>query len=211
VRDAERWWALAAGIAGLVAFAGGAQLVDAPRVDRVLGEVLEDFARRRMSILVGSLVSVSGSALLLWPLAVIATSDPDDVWSSLALFSIGVWVLGFAFLSFAALLVVAVAWRGPGSLEPSVVRLFLDASHLATWSVSAPLGAISVVATTTVGLQAGLVGPLVVAAAIAKVATAAVEIAGTARRDGWNAGGWAARSSAYATVAWFALLLTSLW
>lgn len=121
------------------------------------------------------------------------------------------WVLGFAFLSLAELLVVAVAWRGPEALQRWVARLFRDASHLATWSVSAPLGAIAVVATTTVGLQAGLVGSLVVAAAVAKVVTAAVEIAGAARRDGWNAGGWAAGSSAYATVAWFALLLTSLW
>jgi hypothetical protein len=211
MRDVERWWALAAGIVGLVALAGGSLLTNVPRVDRAFEDLREDIARRRTSMLVGSVLSVSGSAMLLWPLALVATSRADDVWSSLAVASVGAWVLGFAFLAFAAMLVVAVAWRDPADLEPSVARLLLDASHLATWSVSAPVGAISVVATTTVGLQAGLVGPAVVAAAVAKIVTVAVEVAGTGRRDGWNAGGWAAGSSGYVTVAWFGLLLASLW
>jgi hypothetical protein len=210
MRDAERWWAVATGIAGLVAIAGGSLLTNVPRVDHAFEGVRKELARRRSAILVGSVVSVSGSALLLWPLALVATSDAEDVWRSLALFSVGAWVLGFAFLAFAAMLVLAVAWRDPADLEPSVGRLLLDASHLATWSVSAPVGAISVVATTAVGLQAELVGPVVVGAAVAKVATVAVEVAGTGRRDGWNAGGWAAGLSGYATVAWFAVLLASL-
>lgn len=210
MRDAERWWVLVAGVAGLVAFTGGSLLTGVPRVDDTLERVQDDVARRRNAVLVGSVLSVSGPALLLWPLAVIATSDVEDVWPSLALFSIGAWVLGFAVLAFATMLVVAVAWRGPSGVAPSAVRLLLDASHLATWSVSAPLGAISVAATTTVGVQAGLVGWPVVAAAAAKVATVTVEVAGIGRREGWNAGGWAAGVSGHATVAWFALVLAAL-
>jgi hypothetical protein len=37
-----------------------------------------------------------------------------------------------------------------------------------------------------------------------------VEILGVGVRSGWNAGGWAAGTSGYATTAWFALLLFDL-
>lgn len=77
------------------------------------------------------------------------------------------------------------------------------------WSVSAPIGAVLVAATTAVGLQNEIFGPLVVIAA-AKVLTVVIEVAGVGVRSGWNAGGWAAGSSGYATVAWFGLVLLAL-
>lgn len=46
--------------------------------------------------------------------------------------------------------------------------------------------------------------------AVAKILTVLVEVAGTGRRHGWNAGGWAYGTSGYATVAWFALVLVAL-
>ena len=120
------------------------------------------------------------------------------------------WSLGFSFLALSAVAVAAVVWRDPGAVPSGVVRLVLDAAHLATWSVSAPAGAIATMATTAVGVHAGTFGPLVVAAAAAKVVSVAVEIVGIGRRRGWNAGGWAAGVSGYLTVAWFAAVLWSL-
>jgi hypothetical protein len=49
-----------------------------------------------------------------------------------------------------------------------------------------------------------------VAVAVLKVATVGLEVAGIARRRGWNAGGWAAGTSGYVTVAWFALVLVAI-
>ena len=46
--------------------------------------------------------------------------------------------------------------------------------------------------------------------AAAKVLTVVIEVAGVGVRSGWNAGGWAAGSSGYATVAWFGLVLLAL-
>ncbi len=113
-----------------------------------------------------------------------------------------------------ALLPAAVAWRDVTALPPAVVRLALDASHLATWSVSAPVGAVSTAVTTASAVRAdlagGALGTLLVVLAGAKAATVAVELAGTGRRTGWNAGGWAAGSSGYVTVAWFAMLTVAL-
>jgi hypothetical protein len=124
-------------------------------------------------------------------------------------------VLGFAFLVVGAAGPAAVAWRRPPPpLPPAVVRLVLDLAHLATWSLSAPLGAVSTVATTAVALEGdattGVVAALLVALAGLKVVTVAVEVAGTGRRTGRNAGGWAAGSSGYVTVAWFAVLLLAV-
>ena len=157
-----------------------------------------------------ALATVAGAGLLLWPLCSVATSTGVDVWRSLALFSIATWVFGFGFLAVGSMLVVAMVWRTEHGPEEATARVLLDLSHLAVWSISAPIGALSVVATTAVGVQAELFGPLVVVVALAKVVTAAIEVAGIGRQQGWNAGGWAYGSSGYATVAWFALVLVAL-
>ena len=160
-------------------------------------------------MLAGSLASVAGAGLLLWPLCVVATSTDVDVWRSLALFSVATWVFGLGILAIGSMLHVAV-WRTNGGPEGDTARVLLDLSHLAVWSVSAPVGAVAVVATTIVGVQAELLGPVVVVAAVAKAVTSAIEVAGVGSQQGWNAGGWAYGSSAYATVAWFALVLVAL-
>jgi len=67
-----------------------------------------------------------------------------------------------------------------------------------------------VLATTVVAVQADLAGGLLVALAGVKVATVVVEVAGTGRRTGWNAGGWARGVSGYTSVAWFAALLLTV-
>lgn len=206
----EGWWAVAAGLVGLIAFAGGSLLADLPRIDASDPEVVDRLSARRTRILAGSVLSVTGAALLLWPLSLVATSGSDAVWPSLALFSVASWVLGFGFLTVGALLTSAVAWRDPSTFDPPTLRLALDAAHLAVWSVSAPIGAIAVVATTVVGRQAGVFGVAVVVLAAAKLVTVLVEVVGTGRRAGWNAGGWAAGTSGYVTVAWFAAVLVGL-
>jgi hypothetical protein len=210
VRGAEQVWVVGGGLAGLVLFAGGSLLAAAPPIDAPWAEVARHLVRRRTAILVGSTASVTGAGLLLWPIAALAADASADVWPSLAAFSVVIWVLGFGFLALAAVLVAGVAWSGPERLGEPVVAALLTVAHLAVWSVSAPIGAVAVASTTAVGIQAGSVGPPVVLAAVAKVATVAVEVAGIARRQGWNAGGWAAGVSGYVTVAWFALLLLSL-
>lgn len=210
MHDAEQWWVVATGVLGLVLFAGGSLLAAGPPVDAPWVDVARHLVRRRAAVLVGSTASVTGAGLLLWPLASVATSGSGDVWPSLASFSLLAWVLGFGFLVLAAVLVAAVAWRGPDEVGEPVAGALLGAAHLAVWSVSAPIGAVAVVATTAVGHQAGTFGPIVVVAAAAKVATVIVEVAGLSRRNGWNVGGWAAGSSGYVTVAWFALVLLAL-
>lgn len=210
VHGAEQWWVVATGVVGLVLFAGGSLLAAGPPVDAPWADVARHLVRRRTAVLAGSTASVTGAGLLLWPLAAVATSGSGDVWSSLALFSVLIWVLGFGFLVLAAVLVAAVAWRGPDEVGEPVAAALLGAAHLAVWSVSAPIGAVAVAATTAVGHQAGTFGPLLVVVAGLKVATVVVEVAGLPRRGGWNAGGWAAGSSGYVTVAWFALVLLAL-
>jgi len=120
------------------------------------------------------------------------------------------WVFGFGFLALGSMLLVGIVWRtseGPGQ---EVARVQLDLSHLAVWSLSAPVGAMAVVATTVVGVQADVFGTLVVVAALVKVITVVIEVAGVGRQRGWNAGGWAGGSSGYATVAWFGLVVAAL-
>lgn len=210
MRDAEQAWAVAAGAVGLICFASGALAARVPAVDADADDAVNDLIGRRRAVLAGSIASVTGAALLLWPLAAVATEPSADVWPSLAVFSMAVWVFGFGFLALGLLLVIGVVWRGDQGPAPEVARVLLDTSHLAVWSVSAPIGAVSVAATTAVGLQAGVFGAWVVVAAAAKVLTVLVEVAGTGRTTGWNAGGWAAGVSGYATVAWFALVLIAL-
>ena len=208
--DAEAWWVVIVGVIGIVAFVAGAVVGAPPPVDATDDEVATVLVNRRTPILAGALLSVTGAALLLWPLSAVATRSPGEGWASLGLFSVAVWVLGLGTLVLASILVAAVAWRDPTALTPASLRLVLDAAHLATWSVSAPVGAVAVVATTLVGVQAETMGPVVVVLAAAKVITVAVELAGTGRRSGWNAGGWAAGSSGYVTVAWLAAVVASL-
>ena len=199
------------GVAGLLALAGGATLIGGPWVALPDDEIRSALERRRSTVLAGAVSVAAAAGLLLWPVAAVAVAPADGAWQSLALFSVAAWAVGFGFLGVSALVVAAVAWRGPSALGPVATRALLDAAHLGIWSVSAPIGAVAVVATTAVAVQSDIAGPLLVAAAVAKVATAAVEVAGIGRRSGWNAGGWAAGSSGYATVAWFAVLLAALW
>lgn len=212
MEGAERWWAIAVGTTGLIAFAGGWMLMSLPPIDAETDDVINGLARRRAPILAGSLLGITGSALLLWPLAAVATAAAaqGDGWASLGLLSIVVWTVAFGFLSLGAIIPAGLVWRDPSTMVPSTVHALLDASHLAVWSLSAPVAIVAVVATTAVGAQAGFFGPWVIVAAGAKVVTALVEIAGTGRRTGWNAGGWAGGTSGYATVAWFASVLASL-
>lgn len=203
-------WAVGVGAVGLAAFAAGSLLMALPPIDAADDEVVATLARRRGPILAGAVLSVLGVALLLGPLAAMSA----DGGTGLAAFALATWVLGFAFLVVGAAGPAAVAWRDPAALPPAVVRLVLDLAHLATWSLSAPLGAVSTVATTAVALEGdattGVVAALLVALAGLKVVTVAVEVAGTGRRTGRNAGGWAAGSSGYVTVAWFAVLLLAM-
>lgn len=210
MRDAEQMWAVVAGAFGLVSFVFGSIAVRAPAVDAPTEEALADLRARRGRVLAGSVAAVFGAGLLLWPLSVVAMTRDADTWRSLAAFSIATWVFGFGFLAFGWLLLVVTVWRTDGAMGDGVARAFLDLSHLAMWSISAPVGALSVIATTVVGVQAELFGWWVVVAASLKVATGVVEVAGTGRQTGWNAGGWARGSSGSATVAWFVLVLIAL-
>ena len=209
MEDVERWWALGAGVVGLAAFAGGSLLAAVPSVGMTGQALLDELAARRSKVLAGSVAAVTGVALLLWPLALISTAGSDG-WSSLGLFALAAWVLGFSCLVVVSLVNAGLVWGEPQAIAPATARLLLDIGHLATWSVSAPVGAVSAVATTVVGVHGDLLGPVVVVLAGAKVASVVVELAGTGRRHGWNAGGWAAGVSGYFTVAWFAAVLLAL-
>lgn len=157
--DAETIWILSTGGVGLAAFASGSMLSAVPPVDADLVEhIVESLSRRRGPVLVGSVLSVTGAALLLWPVAAVSTTGTGEAWSSLALFSVAIAVLGFTFMTTASMLVAALVWRDPRDVPGPVTRLCLDASHLAIWSVSAPIGAAFITATTAVGLQNKLFG-----------------------------------------------------
>ena len=208
--DTETFWVVSVGVLGLAGFVAGSFLCGLPRIDAGLDDALATVHRRRSAVLVGAMLSATGGGLLLWPITAVSTAGSGEAWSSLALFSVAVAALTLSFLVVTSVLAAALAWRDPVDLPRPVARLVLDGLHLATWSVSAPLAAVMIVVTTAVGLQNDLVGLAVVAAAVAKVGTAALEIAGVGTRTGWNAGGWAAGTSGYATVVWFALLIASL-
>ena len=122
------------------------------------------------------------------------------------------WIFGFMFLAAGSVALVVTVWRADSGdvLAEHTSRALLDISHLAIWSFSAPIGAMSVAATTVIGVQAALFGPWVVAAAVLKWITVLIEVAGAGRTRGWNAGGCAYGASGYATVLWFALLLVAL-
>lgn len=205
-------WVVAAGVLGLMAFAGGSAAMALPSIDAPDDEVVATLVRRRSAILVGATLSVLGVALLLWPLATV--SADGDGRAGLDAFALATWVLGFAFLVVAATGPAALAWRDPAALPAPVVRLVLDLAHLATWSLSAPLGAVATVATTAVAVRGdiadGATATVLGVLAGAKVATVLAEVAGTGRRSGWNAGGWARGTSGYVTVTWFAALLLAL-
>ena len=205
--DAERWWAVASGAVGLACLVAGSLLAALPRIDESPERALGTLTSRRSTVLVGSVLTVTAGALLIWPVAAVATSD-GAVWTSLVLFSVGLAVLGAAVFAAVGLCAATVAWRLPD--ERDGAALLLQLAHLGTWSVSAPIGALLIVATTAAGVQADLLGPLVVVLAGAKVLTVAVELAGTGLRTGWNAGGWAFVLSGYVTVAWYALVLVEL-
>jgi hypothetical protein len=206
----EGWCAVIAGLVGLGTFAGGSMLAALPPVDAVDADAVGSLTRRRSPVLAGSVLALLGAALLLWPLATVAGSVPVDPWSSIGSFSLAVWILAFSFLAVAAVGVSALVWRDPAALPVPVVRLVLDAAHLATWALSGPAAAVATTATTAVGREAGMFGALVIGLAAAKVASVVVEVVGTGRRTGWNAGGWAAGISGYVTVAWFLAVLWSL-
>lgn len=203
-------WAVAAGAIGLLCFVAGALLARVPAVDQPTEAAVAVLVGRRRAVLLGSVASIAGAGLLLWPLAAVATEPSEDVWPSLAALSLAAWVFGFGFLALGSLLVVGVVWRTDDGPSPALARTLLDVAHLAVWSVSAPIGALSTAATTAVGVQSGRLGGAIVVAAAVKVVTVVVELAGTCRQRGWNAGGWALGTSGYATVAWFALVLVSL-
>ena len=208
--DAETIWMTAAGAIGLAGFVAGSYLTDLPRVDSDLEDALASVSHRRSAVLSGSALSVMGGGLLLWPIAAVSTAGSGAAWRSLALFSVAVASLTMSFLVITAVLTAALAWRDPTALSRPTARLVLDGLHLAVWSVSGPLAAVMVTATTAVGLQNHVLGPAVVIAAVAKVGTVAIEVAGIGTRTGWNAGGWAKGASGYATVTWFALVLAAL-
>jgi hypothetical protein len=210
VGDAEHWWVVSVGAIGLAAFVSGALVTRAPSIDRPADEAVAELVRRRHAVLVGSIMSITGATLLLWPLALVASQPGRDGWRSLSLVSMATWVFGFGFLALASLLLIGIVWRVDGHPGVELSRVLLDMSHLAVWSASAPVGAASTAATTALGVQSGLFGPWVVAAAAVKIGTVVVEVVGTGRQRGWNAGGWALGTSGYATVAWFALVLIAL-
>jgi hypothetical protein len=210
VTDSEALWSTIAGLFGLAAFAGGSLLTNLPRVNADLEVALESLRDRRTAVLGGSVLSATGAGLLLWPIAAVATGGTGGAWPSLALFSVAIAALTLSFTVVVAILTVALVWRDPTAVPHPVASLVLDGLHLAIWPVSGPLAAVMVCATTAVGLQNDLVGPLVVVAAALKVCTVVLEVVGLGTRTGWNAGGWAAGSSGYATVAWFAFLIAAL-
>lgn len=206
MEEAERGWAIAAGVAGVVCLVAGSLLSALPPVDRPWPERVAALASRRGRILAGSVLTATAGALLIWPVAAVVVAG--EVWPSLRLTALGLAVLSAAVLMLVATLVATVAWRAPD--DDPAARLFLDAAHLALWSVSAPLGALTVVVVTAAGVQADLFGWLVVVVAAAKVATVVLEVGRTGARTGWSAGGWAAGSSGYVTVLWYGLILVAL-
>ncbi len=210
MQNAERLFVTIAGVLGLLSFVIGSIAARAPAVDLPIEQAQADLVRRRAQVLAGSVGAIAGAAMLLWPLSVVASSSGPEIWRSVALFSMATWVFGFGFLAVGSMLLVVVVWRTSGGPGAEIARALLDLSHLAVWSISAPVGAMAVVATTVVGVQAELFGKLVVLAAIMKVVTVVIEVAGVGRQQGWNAGGWAGGSSGYATVAWFGLVVAAL-
>jgi hypothetical protein len=191
-----------------VLFVIGSLLVQAPPIDAELAPVLRRVGEARRRVLAGTLFSTFGGALILWPITAVASADDHDVWRSLALFSMAVAVAGSVFLTLAAVATAALVWRGPEDVPASTARLLLDAAHLATWcrrrllcpSQQRPLSRSRRISSAR----------SLCSRPVAKVATVVVEILGVGVRSGWNAGGWAAGTSGYATTAWFALLLFDL-
>lgn len=210
VQNAERLWVTIVGVLGLVSFVAGSIAARPPAVDQPIEQARTELVRRRAWVLGGSVGALTGAGMLLWPLGVVASSSGTGAWNSLALFSMAIWVFGFGFLAFGSMGLVAVVWRTSGGPGDEASRVLLDLSHLAVWSISAPIAAMAVAATTVLGVQADLFGHLVVLAAVVKLITVAIEVAGVGRQTGWNAGGWAGGSSGYASVAWFGLVLAAL-
>ena len=130
VRTAEQWWVVAAGSVGLVCFVAGALFTRAPAVDQPIERAMADLRDRRAAVLTGSVLSITGAALLLWPLAFVAAEPGVDRWPSLAIASMAAWVFGFGFLALASLLLVAIVWRTDGPPDVEVARTFLDLGHL---------------------------------------------------------------------------------
>lgn len=97
--DAERWWVIATGVLGLMLFAGGSVATRPPRVEDPLDEVVANLLTRRSSVLAGSLATITGTSLLLWPLVSIATDAGTDAWRSLAFASVAARLLGFGLLT----------------------------------------------------------------------------------------------------------------
>jgi hypothetical protein len=113
----------------------------------------------RGTIVTGVVVFLLGAGFLLWWLAwlrsTLATDARNSRWADAA-FAGGITAFGVTFLALAPL--TTVAWRGPGGLDPALVRFLVDIAQVAFGVIAAIPFTVLIVAASAALVRSGL-GP----------------------------------------------------
>ena len=95
-------------------------------------------------------------------------------------------------IPFGLLMLTAIAWRGAGQIDASIVRFGYDTSSLALYAVSAPAATLAVGAPSVLALRTRLVPRWVAVLGVVVVTVNLVEVFGLTAHRGLDAGGYAA-------------------
>jgi len=142
----------AAGLAGLVLFAGGSLLAGLPGPNTRVATVITHLTADRGAVLAGILLMFLALPGLLMFLGYLRNllAGAEGPPAVLAATAAAAWLLLFAVIGIGLVPLVAVAWRGTAGLPPAVVRLCADMATLSLYALSAPAAAVSVLAPSAV-------------------------------------------------------------
>jgi hypothetical protein len=193
--EGRRWYLT--GLAGVLVYVVAqsvAGLTPAPDAD--LGEAMERLLVDRAQILAGAALGVVAAALLVAFAVRLrhAMDDAEGGRSSLGTLTLVGWSLLLAIVVLGQLPLLAVVWRdggdGTGTMQ-DVQRLAIDLNSLATYALSAPFAALSILGPTVVAWRTGFLPRWLLAVGAVELALNAVELAGIGSTAGWNAAGYA--------------------
>ena len=201
----------AAGLAGLVLFAGGSLLAGLPGPNTRVATVITHLTADRGAVLAGILLMFLALPGLLMFLGYLRNllAGAEGPPAVLAATAAAAWLLLFAVIGIGLVPLVAVAWRGTAGLPPAVVRLCADMATLSLYALSAPAAAVSVLAPSAVIWRTRVLPRWLALFGLVEVAVNVVELAGLMAARGSDAAGYAAGIGPLLWTLWAAALCGS--